>query len=117
MLFVLSSGISASAQTDPPGRPGLLMPLYAGHIALHGADLHSTFTALDRGLREANPLFSDGNRFRMVGAKVAISAVSIIATEKLRKRNPAAAVGLMVAANTGLTYLVARNYRLAASAR
>jgi hypothetical protein len=88
------------------------MPLYAGHIALHGADLHSTFRALDNGFVEGNPLLRDGNRAKMIGAKLVAGTTAIFITEKLWKRNRAAAIGVMLVSNTALSLVVAHNYRL-----
>jgi hypothetical protein len=115
-LATLLAAVSpVAAQDEAPKRPALLMPLYAGHIALQGADLHSTFSALDHGLVEGNPLLRDGNRAKMIGAKLAASTTAIFITEKLWKKNRVAAISVMLVSNTALSLVVANNYRLKAA--
>ena len=94
-------------------RPRALMPLYAMQITLNGLDVHSTMRALDAGHREGNPLFKDGSATKMIGAKVASSALSVYLTEKLWKKNRVAAVVMMATVNAGMMAVVANNYRIA----
>lgn len=104
---VLSAGTSADA------RPAALIPLYASFVALQVLDMHSTMYALDRGAVEANPAvkgFVD-NRYAMGALKAAGTAGVIFVSEKVRKRNKAAAIGLMVATNAAMTWVVQHNYR------
>jgi hypothetical protein len=82
-------------------------------FTLNGLDVHSTLRALDAGYREANPLFDDGDAKKMIGAKIASSAISVYVAEKLWKKNRVAAVLMMVGVNAGLAAVVATNYRLA----
>jgi len=110
---ILFSTLTASAQTAPPKRPALLIPLYVSQVALQGADLHSTFRALDRGHVEANPMFRDGDRSKMIGAKIAVATVPVLIAERLWKKNRAAAIAVMVTTNAALSLAVANNYRLA----
>ena len=115
-LTALLSAVSPLAAQDIANvdqrRPALLLPLYAGNIALHAFDLRSTKLALQAGHREGNPLFEDASFGAMTGAKVAASAATVLIVEKLWKRNRVAAVGVMLAANVGLSAVVANNYRL-----
>lgn len=131
VLFLLGSGSWASAQIFAPApaqlavdpksaevdqqrsRPRLLVPLYVMQITLNGLDVHSTARALDAGHREGNPLFKDGDAKKMIGAKVASSALSVLLAEKLWKRHRVAAVLMMVGVNGGMAAVVANNYRLA----
>ena len=113
LSLVLFSTLPVSAQTAPPKRPALLIPLYMSQVALQGADLHSTFGALDRGHVEANPLFRDGDRSKMIGAKIAVATVPILIAEKLWKKNRAAAIVMMLTTNAALSVAVTNNYRLA----
>ena len=113
LSFILFSTLPASAQIEPPKRPALLIPLYMSQVALQGADLHSTFRALDQGHNEANPFFRDGNRSRMIGAKIAVTTIPILLAEKLWKKNRVAAVAVMVTTNVALSLAVANNYQLA----
>lgn len=94
-------------------RPRALMPLYAMQLALNGLDVHSTMRALEAGHREGNPLFKAGSAKKMIGAKVASSALSIYLAEKLWKKNRIAAVVMMASVNAGMMAVVANNYRLA----
>jgi hypothetical protein len=132
VVFLLGAGSWASAQTltaplpatlesvaensqpvaEPRSRPRVLVPLYVLQFTLNGLDVHSTVRALDAGHREANPLFKDGSAKRMIGAKVASSAVSVFVAEKLWKKNRVAAVVMMAGVNAGLAAVVANNYRV-----
>jgi len=135
VVFLLGTGSWASAQSlaPPPtntieshvgdgqavdpqrDRPRLLIPLYLMQFTLHGLDVHSTMRALDAGHREGNPLFADGSPKKMIGAKIASSAASVLIAEKLWKKNPLAAVLTMASVNAGLSAIVAHNYRIAAT--
>lgn len=113
LVAVLFTATTVCAQDAPPSRPRLLIPLYVTHIALQVADFHSTRLALDAGHREANPFMSNLTSGQMLGAKLAAGTVMIVATEKLWKRHRLAAVGVMLASNTALAVIAARNYRIA----
>lgn len=133
VVFLLGTGAWASAQTvaaapsstietevedaqpvnEPRDRPRLLVPLYVMQFTLHGLDIHSTMRALDAGHQETNPLFKDGSAKKMLGAKIASSALSVLVAEKLWKKNRIAAVLMMASVNAALTAVVANNYRVA----
>ncbi len=93
---------------------GPLVPLYASFATLQILDLHSTRSALSRGGVEANPVVSGavGNTFALAAIKAAGTAGVIAAAEKLRTRHKAAAIGLMIAANSGMAWVVQHNYRV-----
>jgi len=94
-------------------RPGALLPLYASFVMLQALDLHSTRYALDRGAVEGNPVVKGltGTTVGMAAVKAAGTAGVIFVNEKLRARNKAAAVGLMIATNSMLAWVVQHNYR------
>ena len=111
----LSMGSIAAAQdvtVTESSRPTLLMPLYAGNVALHAMDLLSTKRALQEGHREANPVIKHASFKTVTVAKFAASALTIYATERLWKKNRFAAIGLMIAADVGLAAVVANNYHI-----
>jgi hypothetical protein len=97
-----------------PDRPKVLVPLYMSFGALQVVDVHSTTRALNRGAVEANPMMKAfaGNSASLIAVKAGGAAVAIYATEQLWKQNRrAAAIGLMIAANVGMTWVVQHNYR------
>jgi hypothetical protein len=97
----------------PEPRPAALVPLYASFVALQVLDLHSTAYALDRGAAEANPAmrgFVD-NRLAMTALKATGTAGVIYVSERLRTKNKAASLGLMIATNVAMTWVVQHNYR------
>jgi uncharacterized protein DUF5658 len=98
----------------PERRPAALVPLYASFITLQILDLHSTYAALSRGGVEANPMLSGltGNMVAISAVKAAGTAGVIFVSEKLHTKNKAAAVGLMIAANSAMFWVVQHNYRL-----
>jgi Domain of unknown function (DUF5658) len=96
-------------------RPSALLPLYASFAALQVLDFHSTTNALSRGAVEANPAMQTvtGNQLGFAAVKAAGTAGLIFASEKIRKKNKAAAVGLMIATNSAMAWVVQHNYRVA----
>jgi Domain of unknown function (DUF5658) len=104
-----AAGLGPAAQP----RPGALIPLYASFATLQGLDTHSTWRALNHGAVEANPMMKGfaGNPTALLAVKAAGTAGVIFASEKMWKKNRAAAVFFMVAANSGMTWVVQNNYR------
>jgi hypothetical protein len=94
-------------------RPVALLPLYASFVVLQALDMHSTRYALDRGAVEGNPVVKGlaGSTVGMAAMKAAGTAGVILFNERLRTRNKAAAVGLMIATNSMLGWVVQHNYR------
>jgi len=94
-------------------RPGVLVPLYASFATLQVLDAHSTARALNQGAVEANPLMTGlaGNPTALLAVKAAGTAGVIFASEKMWKKNRAAAVFFMVAANSAMAWVVQNNYR------
>jgi uncharacterized protein DUF5658 len=110
---VAADGASQQPLTDSAQRPRALVPLYASFVALQVVDMHSTWRALDHGSVEANPLLNGvaGNRAALFTAKAAGTAAVVAVSERLRKKSPTAALVLMIAANSGMTWVVQHNYR------
>jgi hypothetical protein len=98
---------------DAPARPRMLIPLYVSFGVLQVMDAHSTARALQGGAVESNPLMKEfaGNSASMLAVKAGGTAVAIFAAERLWPRNRAAAVGFMIAANAGISWVVQHNYR------
>jgi hypothetical protein len=96
-----------------------LPALYVSFAVLQGLDAHSTLTAVGAGRSEANPavkrLVSRPATF--LGAKLAATAGTLYLTERLWKKNRAAALALMVAVNVTYGAIVASNYRRNLGAR
>jgi hypothetical protein len=111
-LLMGSMAAAQDAAATESRRPALLIPLYAGNAALHGLDLLSTRLALRDGGREANPLLKRASVETVTAVKVGASALTILAAERLWKRNRVAAVGLMIVADVGLSAVVANNYQV-----
>ena len=99
----------------PEPRPAALIPLYASFAVLQVLDLHSTAYAIERGAVESNPAMKGfvDNTAAMTALKAAGTAGLIFASEKLRTKNKAAALGLMIGSNLAMTWVVQHNYRMA----
>jgi hypothetical protein len=84
-------------------------------LTAQALDSHSTWHALGRGAREANPLVERlaEKPAAMVALKAGSTAAVICATEKLWKRNRAAAVLTMIGLNTAYAVVVSHNYAVA----
>ena len=95
-------------------RPGALVPLYASFAVLQALDAHSTLTAINMGATEANPLLRGvaSHPGALLAVKMGAAVGTIFVAEKLWKRNPVAAVALMVGLNSAYAMIVAHNYQL-----
>ena len=97
--------------TVPTTRPALLLPLYVGNIALQGFDAYSTLAGMQKRGVEQNPLVSGiaGNPATFIAVKGGVTALSIVAAERLwRNGHRAGAVATIALAN-GLMTAVAIN--------
>ena len=99
-----------------PKRPAALVPLYASLVGLQALDIHSTRRGMSSGAtRETNPLMKSlvKNDATFIAVKASVTAGTIFATEKLRKKRPKTAVALAAALNIGMAAVVFNNYRVA----
>jgi hypothetical protein len=116
---------ASQGRVDPQGLPEtmtarpasrrVLVPLYITSAMLQMMDVHSTRRAIAVGHAEGNPFMSGiaSNTTAFVAVKAATAASVILLSEKLRKRNRVAAIGLMIAVNAATAAVVAHNYRVA----
>lgn len=109
---------AASARVPPAiraaaARPAPLVPLYLSFAALQALDAFTTIRALDRGAVEANPVMSGiaGNPAALVATKVGVAVGTVWLTERLWRRNRAAAVAMMAALNGMYAAVVAHNWQ------
>jgi hypothetical protein len=104
---------SAAPVTTPSGsRPAVLAPLYIAFAGLQILDVHSTLQAPRFGGREANPVVGTmlGSPTALIATKAGVTAGVIFVSERLWKRNKAAAVLMMVGLNATYAAVVAHNY-------
>ena len=96
-------------------RPAPLVPLYIAFVGLQALDVHSTFSALEGGAREANPMVRGalGSPAGLFLLKAGTAAGVVLITEKLWPRNRTAAVITMIALNSAYATIAAHNYRTA----
>lgn len=119
----LADAVANAAQLPRPGvlappaqkRPAALMGLYASFVALQIGDAVTTFSALGNGGVEANPLMkgATSNKGAMFAVKAGTSLGTIYLTEKLWKKNRAAAIASMVVMNGAYVAIVAHNAKIA----
>jgi hypothetical protein len=105
----------APAQPPAARRPALLLPLYVSFAAMQALDIRSTQQALRGGGVEGNPIMGGivGSPVAMTAMKVGATAGIIFLSEKVRKRNPVAAVVMMVGMNSAYAMVVSHNYAIA----
>ena len=111
-----ASGVSHRNATQlKRDRPAPLVPLYFTFVGLQALDVHSTFSALESGAREANPMVRSalGNPAGLFLLKAGTAAGVVLLTEKLWRRNRTAAVVTMIALNSAYATIAAHNYRAA----
>lgn len=101
-------------------RPLLLPAMYAAQVALQALDAHSTYSAINKGAHEANPLMKGvvGNKGAMMAVKAGVAASTIFLAEKMWKRgNRAGAIATMLIVNGVTAAVVANNYKVASNLR
>lgn len=110
-LFAGSPGVEIVEVAPSSRRPGALVPLYLSLAALQGADAATTVLAVRAGGREMNPVVEPiaGNWGAMLAVKSFSAGITIVAAERLWKKNRAAAIATMAGINALYGYLVARN--------
>lgn len=128
-LSLAAEATTAAAQARTPSisrsdfgrgikRPSLLPAMYAAQIALQALDAHSTYSAINRGAVEANPLMKGvvGNKGAMMAVKAGVAASTIFLAEKMWKRgNRVGAIATMLIANSVTALVVSNNYKVASS--
>ena len=101
-------------------RPTMLPTMYATQVALQALDVHSTYSAINRGGVEANPLMQGvvQNKGAMMAVKAGVAAGTIFLAERMWKRgNRVGAIATMLVANSVTALVVANNYKVAQSLR
>jgi hypothetical protein len=109
-----------ASYTPRATRPPSLPMLYASQIALQALDIHSTYSAINKGAHEANPLMKGvvDNKGAMLAVKAGVTAGSILLAEKMwKKGNRTGAVATMLVMNSITAVVVANNYKVASSLR
>jgi hypothetical protein len=99
----------------PETRPASLIPLYVSFAGVQALDFHSTYSGIERGGREANPLLGPvvGSPAAFVAVKAGATAGTIYLAEKIWKRNRKAAIITMIGANVAYGMIASHNYLVA----
>ena len=102
-----------------PRRPAALVPLYVICAAAQVADVVSTSSSLRAGGVEQNPAVGafGRNTGAMLGFKLATTAGTVYAAEKMWKKNRVGAVVLMVVLNGVTAAVAAHNMQVARASR
>ncbi|HUL73817.1 MAG TPA: DUF5658 family protein [Vicinamibacterales bacterium] len=97
-----------------PAKNTLLSSLYVSTAVMQGLDVQSTFSALNHGAVEANPMVTPiaSHPAALLAVKSAVAATTIYAAHRVSKRNKAAAIGMLLAVNSAYAIIVAHNYRV-----
>lgn len=97
----------------------LLASLLVSTVVVQALDVHSTFRALDRGAVEANPVMAPltGNKGAFIATKAAVAAATVLAAQRIGRRNKVAAIATLVAVNTAYAFVIDHNYRVARGLR
>ena len=115
LLFAAAPALAQQRDALKRDRPAPLVPLYVAFVGLQALDVHSTFSALEGGAREANPMVRSalGNPAGLFLLKAGTAAGVVLVSEKLWPRNRTAAVITMIALNSAYATIAAHNYRTA----
>ncbi|MCX6537830.1 MAG: DUF5658 family protein [Acidobacteria bacterium] len=100
-------------------RSGGMLALYASTVAMQALDMHSTLTGFKQGAVESNALMGGitKNRAAFFAVKAAVATGTIIAAQRIAKRNKVAAVAMLVAVNSVYAFVVVHNYKVASGLR
>ncbi len=100
-------------------KPRGLLPLFVTYGVLQALDVHSTLTAVNRGANEQNAVMAPfvNRPAAFIAFKAGVSAVTLIAADRLAKHNRFASYALMIGLNSAYAVIVAHNYRVAQQAR
>jgi hypothetical protein len=101
-------------------RPMMLPALYGMSAALQGYDAYSTLTVLKHGGVEANPVMKGitKNPMAFIGLKAGVTAMSIMAAERMWKNNNrVGAIVTMVVTNGLMTAVAANNAKVLSRVR
>jgi hypothetical protein len=95
-------------------RAAPLVSLYVSFGTLQALDMLSTQRAVHRGAREVNPVLRGavGSPFALAGLKIGATALTMMLTEKMRRRNRVASLLFMATLNSAYGVVVARNYAI-----
>ena len=91
--------------------------MYVTFAGLQALDIQSTYRALrNPAAREANPVARAvvGNQVAFAAVKLAATGAFVIASERMWKKHPLAAILFNVAGNSAMAAVVAHNYRIPA---
>jgi hypothetical protein len=116
---LLPGSVSPAAQVAwSVERPSSFPVLSMTFQALSGLDWYTTSRALKNG-REANPMLAPiaGYPVALLAAKSAAAAATVYVAERLWKRNHAAAIAVMIAADVVTASAVAHNASLSRALR
>jgi hypothetical protein len=110
---------AAGDEIDSTRSKRLLTSLYFSTVSLQMLDAHSTRFLVEKGGREANPLFSGlvSNQPAFYAAKAGFATASILAARSLAKHNKKAAIITLIAMNGVYAAVVTHNYRAANAQR
>lgn len=111
---------TAAPSVEKDSRPSkLMLPFYVATAALQALDVHSSFSALDAGAAEANPLLLGlvPNRPAFVAVKAGMTVAMIYGASHLAKHHRVYAIIALVGINSAYAALVAHNYHVAAVMR
>ncbi len=96
-------------------RPSTLVPMYVTFAGLQALDIQSTYRALrNPDAVEANPVARAivGNHAAFTAVKLAAVGGFVLASERMWKKHPLAAILFNVAGNSAMALVVTHNYRI-----
>jgi hypothetical protein len=98
-----------------PSETASRVAMYTAFGVLQYLDVHSTLRAQASGGVEGNPIIRPfaSSTAGLVSLKVGSTAGMVYLMERLRKKNPTAALVFAIAANSMLVFVVDHNYRIA----
>lgn len=110
-----STGAAAQPVDTHASRPAMLAPLYTSYAMLQALDVYSTRRALNKGAAEANPVMRglSNNPAQLITVKTVSTVVTIVAAERLWKKNRVGSILLMAGLNSAIGWVVVHNYRVA----
>ena len=104
----------ASGDAVNPASSRMMTLLQVSFVGLQAMDVVSTMRAFNAGHTEGNPLMRGltSNSLAMASVKAGAAASTLLLARHVTRKNRAAGVALMVAVNSALSIVVARNLRV-----
>jgi hypothetical protein len=103
------------AAVEPSRSSPLLRSLYVTTFVIQGLDAHSTFSAIQAGAVEKNPIMAPltSHPAAFMAFKAGVATAMVLAGRRLARTSKLRAAIALIAINSAYAFIAAHNYRVA----